>query len=91
MTPLLKEKKMEIKIRNVDPVIVKKIDEMAAKQKISRNEYLRRSISRFALITEVTDLDQRYRELVDTLSDRLQQASDVIKSNTVLIANLLDR
>ena len=55
MTPLLKEKKMEIKIRNVDPVIVKKIDEMAAKQKISRNEYLRRSISRFALITEVTD------------------------------------
>lgn len=24
MTPLLKEKKMEIKIRNVDPVIVKK-------------------------------------------------------------------
>lgn len=40
---------------------------------------------------ESTDLDQRYRELVDTLSDRLQQASDVIESNTVLIANLLDR
>jgi len=29
---------MEIKIRNVDPVVVTKLDELARKQHLSRNE-----------------------------------------------------
>ncbi|MFS0907242.1 hypothetical protein AB3N02_30120 [Priestia aryabhattai] len=32
---------MEIKVRNVDPIAVKKIDEMAKRKNISRQEFLK--------------------------------------------------
>lgn len=39
---------MEIKVRNVDVVAVKKIDELAKKKKLSRNEYLKLHIEKLA-------------------------------------------
>jgi len=35
---------MEIKVRNVDPIAIKKIDEMAKEKKISRQEFLKGQI-----------------------------------------------
>ena len=59
--------RMEIKIRNVDPVVVTKLDELARKQHLSRNEYLKKIVSRCAVVQDVIDLDKKYSDLVKGL------------------------
>ena len=68
--------RMEIKIRNVDPVVVTKLDELARKQHLSRNEYLKKIVSRCAVVQDVIDLDKKYADLVNVLAERLEQAAD---------------
>lgn len=80
---------MEVKIRDVDPVIVKKIDELARKQNMSRNEYLKRCLSGYAIVQDVADLNSKYTELVNTLSERLAQANDVIETNSLLLEKFI--
>ena len=79
---------MEVKIRKMDPVIVKKIDEQAKAHHISREEYLRRWLSRLATIQDVEELEGRYANLVEVLAQRLQQANDVIESNSILLEKI---
>lgn len=79
---------MDVKIRGVEPVIVKKIDELAKKQHMSRNEYLRHCLNRYAVVQDVADLDSRYTELVTLLAERLEQANDVIETNSLIIQEL---
>ena len=43
---------MEIKVRGVDPAAVKKIDELAAKQDVSRNTFLVNMIQNFTALEE---------------------------------------
>lgn len=79
---------MEIKIRNADPVIVKKIDELAKKHHMSRNQYLLRCLSRYATVQDVEELDSRYANLIDLLAQRLEQTNDVIESNSILLEKI---
>ncbi len=79
---------MEIKIRNADPVIVKKIDELAKSHHMSRNQYLLKCLSRYATVQDVEELDSRYANLVDILVQRLEQANDVIESNSILLEKI---
>ncbi len=79
---------MEIKIRNADPVIVRKIDELAKKHHMSRNQYLLRCLSRYATVQDVGELDGRYANLIDLLAQRLEQANDVIESNSILLEKI---
>ena len=37
---------------------------------------------------DAVDLDRHYRELVDILSERLEQCSDIIEANTILLEKL---
>ena len=74
--------RMEIKIRNVDPVVVTKLDELARKQHLSRNEYLKKIVSRCAVVQDVIDLEKKYADLVNVRAERLEQAADVIATNT---------
>ena len=60
----------EIKIRNLDPVILQKIDEMAKKKNLSREEYLRRYLTKISELEDVIQLDEKYANLVAVLSDR---------------------
>lgn len=80
---------MEIKIRDVDPVVVKKIDELAKKQHMSRNQYLKHCVSQCAIVQDVIDLDKKYTDLVNVLSDRMQQANDVIATNSEVLEKIL--
>lgn len=89
MTPKeRKEAGMDVKIRGVDPVIVRKIDELAKKQHMSRNEYLKRCLSGYAVVQDVVDLDSKYAELVTLLAERLEQANDVIEANSLILQQL---
>lgn len=80
---------MEVKIRGVDPVVVKKIDELAKRQHMSRNEYLKRSLSGYAVLQDVTDLNSKYTELVNILAERLTQANDVIEANSLILEKII--
>lgn len=81
--------RMEIKIRNVDPVVVTKLDELARKQHLSRNEYLKKIVSRCAVVQDVIDLDKKYADLVNVLAERLEQAADVIATNTEILGKII--
>jgi len=81
--------RMEIKIRNVDPVVVTKLDELARKQHLSRNEYLKKIVSRCAVVQDVIDLDKKYADLVNVLAERLEQAADVIATNTEILEKII--
>lgn len=76
---------MEIKIRDMDPIIVKKIDELARKHHMSRNEYLKRHLSKIAIVQELEETESKYSNLINVLVDKLEQANDVIENNSVII------
>lgn len=82
---------MDIKVRNVDPVAIKKIDELAKVKGISRNEYLKKYISQIAAMKEMKEVENKYSNLVNAVVDRLEQANDVIRENSMLLENIRDK
>ena len=82
---------MDIKVRNVDPVAIKKIDELAKAKGISRNEYLKKYISQIAAMKEMKEVENKYSNLVNAVVDRLEQANDVIRENSILLENIRDK
>ena len=80
---------MEINISNVDPVVVTKLDELARRQHLSRNEYLKKIVSRCAVVQDVIDLDQKYTDFVTVLVERLEQAADVIATNPEILEKII--
>ena len=82
---------MDIKVRNVDPVAIKKIDELAKAKGISRNEYLKKYISQIAAMKEMKQVENKYSNLVNAVVDRLEQANDVIRENSMLLENIRDK
>lgn len=73
---------MEIKIRNVEPYAVQKIDELARKKNMSRNSYLKKQLEAIALIGEIRQVERRYESLVQSLVE-------VIKDNTTAYEQIL--
>lgn len=82
---------MNISIRNIDPVAIKKIDELAKKKGISRNEYLKMYIQQIAIIKDINEMDNKYSNLVDAITDRLKQANDVIHENNMMMERMIDK
>ena len=54
----------DIIIRNLEPVVLQKIDELAKKKKISREEYLRRYLTKVSELEDVVQLDEKYSSLL---------------------------
>jgi phosphoenolpyruvate-protein kinase (PTS system EI component) len=57
-------KLVEIKIRDVDPIAKKKLDEVAKKKKISRQKLLKGIIEMTAFMPEDTKREKRIRKIV---------------------------
>ncbi|MCI9565609.1 MAG: hypothetical protein HFG30_06335 [Eubacterium sp.] len=66
----------------------KKIDELAKKKGISRNEYLKNQISKIAVMKETEEVEDKYSNLVNVIVDRLEQSNDVIRENSVLLEKI---
>lgn len=56
---------MEIKVRNVNPVAVKKIDEMAKEKGILRQEFLKGQLEMLAFFREQTTRERYLENLID--------------------------
>lgn len=80
----------DIIIRNLEPVVLQKIDELAKKKKISREEYLRRYLTKASELEDVVQLDEKYSNLISALSERMEQANDVIEINTMFLQRMED-
>jgi hypothetical protein len=60
-----KSDKVEIKIRYVDPVTLKKSDEIVKEKKISRQEFLKGQIETLAVFQERKDREAESEHLID--------------------------
>lgn len=58
---------MNVLVRGIDPVAIKKIDELAKKKNISRSEYLRQMIEAAAVLEAVADTGDKYEKLVQAV------------------------
>lgn len=68
---------MDIIIRNVDPVAIKKIDEMAKEKKLSRQEFLKSQIDTLAFYREQTT---RERDLQTIIHKNIMMMKDCYDS-----------
>ena len=82
---------MNISVRGLDAAVVKKIDELARKNKVSREEYIRRYLTKVSELEDIQNIDEKYHNLVDAVVDRLEQASDFIESNTLALEKISEK
>lgn len=82
---------MDVCIRKVDPVAIKKIDELAKRKGISRNEYLKKHIEQMAIIKDISETEDKYAYLVETVVDRLEQANDIIQENSIMLKRVIEQ
>ena len=80
---------MNISVRGLDAAVVKKIDELARKNKVSREEYIRRYLTKVSELEDIQNIDEKYHNLVDAVVDRLEQANDIIESNTLALEKIV--
>lgn len=82
---------MNISVRGLDAAVVKKIDELAKKNKVSREEYIRRYLTKVSELEDIQNIDEKYHSLVDAVVDRLEQANDIIESNTLALEKISEK
>ena len=69
---------MEIKIRNVSPEVVVKIDSLADKKGISRNEYLKRLLENMSAMDKVSETESKYNLIIERLIKVLDYNTSVL-------------
>ena len=82
---------MNISVRGLDAAVVKKIDELARKNKVSREEYIRRYLTKVSELEDIQNIDEKYHNLVDAVVARLEQANDIIESNTLALEKISEK
>ena len=82
---------MNISVRGLDAAVVKKIDELAKKNKVSREEYIRRYLTKVSELEDIQNIDEKYHNLVDAVVDRLEQANDIIETNTLALEKISEK
>ena len=74
-----KGEKMDIIIRNVDPTIVKAIDNKAKKIELSRQQYLLNQLNRIATIEAFAEERREYSTLVKNMGIIIQQNTESLQ------------
>ncbi|MBE5102187.1 hypothetical protein [Priestia aryabhattai] len=81
---------MEIKIRNVDPIAVKKIDELAKKKKLSRQEFLKGQLETLMLFQAQTDREKELENLVHFNIQAVEKCTEVMETMNQFITELME-
>lgn len=72
---------MDVFLRNIDVVAVKKIDELAKKKKLSRNEYLKIHIEKLAHMDVFLEERNRFEETLKMVGSVLERNVHMMKEN----------
>ncbi|MCQ2510850.1 MAG: ribbon-helix-helix protein, CopG family [Lachnospiraceae bacterium] len=81
---------MDLLIRNLEPYTIEKLNQMARKRQVSRNELVRRYLNTYAQQEDLANMEDKYEALVQVLADKLEQSSDLISQNTALLQIFYD-
>lgn len=87
---------MEIHLRNIDPYIVKKIDERAKEKSQSRSIYLAEQLTAIFMLPEKKELKDQYAEeygrvlqVLETLSISMMQLNKTVQANSQIMEEYL--
>lgn len=75
---------MDIIIRDVNPIHIAAIDEMAKRKKLSRNAFLKLYIENLAISGDIDEIEDRYEQLVETVAHAIQE-------NNIQLENLSEK
>ena len=71
----MKKNASSIYVRNLDPTVIAKLDELAAKQKISRSEYIRRQMERLVAFSDLQRQERKSEQQFQEILSILKQMS----------------
>ncbi|MEH7169983.1 hypothetical protein V7088_26220 [Priestia megaterium] len=71
---------MDMFLRNIDPIAVKKIDEIAKEKKISRQEFLKGQIETLAVFQEQKDREAELERLLDRNIKMMERCAVAIET-----------
>ncbi len=75
---------MDIIIRNLDPKIIRTIEQMAEEKELSRNTFLIQMLEEMTSMQTFTEMESRYKML-------LEKCLDVIQNNTLALQKISAR
>ncbi|MGN7397991.1 hypothetical protein [Peribacillus frigoritolerans] len=81
---------MEIKIRNVDPFVVKTFDELAKKKSISRQELLNSILTKIAYEQGMNEREARLEMLVEKNIQFMEKVDDRVEQLENLLSGLME-
>ena len=81
---------MNVTVRNLDAGVVMKLNEIAKKQGLSREEYLRTYHENLAVLDEMKKLDLKYAELVREMAVIIDNNTKVLKKVNDTLSEYVD-
>ena len=84
------EENMDLLLRNIDPVAVKKFDEMAKKKSISRQEYLKSVLEKVAYEKEQNEKEARLEMIISKNIIVMEQMTNAISRLENLLSELME-
>ncbi|MBK5502202.1 hypothetical protein [Peribacillus sp. TH14] len=81
---------MDIFLRNIDPVAMKKIDEMAKRKSISRQEFLKSIVEKVAYEPEINENEFRLESIIKMNFQIMKEATSTINRFENLLVELTE-
>ncbi|MFY0779046.1 hypothetical protein AB1K18_01805 [Peribacillus simplex] len=81
---------MDIFLRNIDPVAMKKIDEMAKRKSISRQEFLKSIVEKVAYEPEINENELRLERIIKMNFQIMEEATSTINRFENLLVELTE-
>ncbi|MFC9598109.1 hypothetical protein ACFTQL_09370 [Peribacillus butanolivorans] len=81
---------MDIFLRNIDPVAMKKIDEMAKRKSISRQEFLKSIVEKIAYEPEINENEFRLERIIKMNFQIMKEATSTINRFENLLVELTE-
>lgn len=69
---------MDFIVRGIEPYAVQKIDELAKKASLSRNEYLKIYLERLAAMDSLNEIESKYEQLTKFIAN-------IVNENTIML------
>ncbi|MBL3645523.1 hypothetical protein JMN23_24545 [Bacillus sp. RHFB] len=81
---------MDIFLRNIDPIALKKIDEMAKRKSISRQEFLKTIVEKVAYEPEINENELRLERIIKMNFQIMKEATSTINRFENLLVELTE-
>lgn len=81
---------MDIFLRNIDPIAVKKIDKFAKEKSISRQEFLKSVVEKVAYEKEVTEREMRLEWIIEKNTHVMAEMIDAVNRLENFLVDLME-